>query len=192
MHSPAHRCYLVLIAAAAFCAPLAGANPRAPVADATANPAIDMEGYLKVSREAATHRATRRVSEDEFMRLASERNTIVLDARSRDKFDELHVKGAISLPFSDIAAGGLAKMIPDRNTRILIYCNNDFANAPQPFPAKMPSASLSISTYIALYNYGYRNVYELAPLIELSKSKLPFEAAPAKFNGAANVSPSLH
>jgi phage shock protein E len=183
MHSPARRSLLALIAVTALCSPLAGANPRAPVADATVNPAIDMEGYLKVSREAAQHRATRRVSEEEFMRLAREPNTIVLDARSRDKFDELHVKGAMSLPFSDIAVESLARMIPNKNTRILIYCNNNFANAPQPFPTKMPSASLNISTYIALYNYGYRNVYELSPLIELSKSKLPFESTPAKKAG---------
>lgn len=160
--------------------PLAGANSRTPVAAVAVNPAIDMEGYLRISREAAQHRATRRVSEEEFMRLAGEPNTIVLDARSRDKFDELHVQGAVSLAFSDIAIESLAQTIPDKNTRILIYCNNNFAGAPQPFPAKMASASLNISTYIALYNYGYRNVYELAPLIELSKSKLPFASTLAK------------
>ncbi len=160
-----------------------GANQRVPVTEAAANPAIDMEGYLRVSREAARHRATRRVSEEAFMRMAREPNTMVLDARSREKFDELHVKGAISLAFSDIAVESLAQTIPDKNTRILIYCNNKFANAPQPFPTKMPSASLNISTYIALYNYGYRNVYELAPLIELSKSKLPFEATAGKSAG---------
>ena len=107
--------------------------------------------------------------------MSREPDTIVLDARSREKYDELHVTGAVSLSFSDIAVESLARTIPDKNTRILIYCNNNFANAAQPFPSKMPSASLNISTYIALYNYGYHNVYELGPLIELSKSKLPFE-----------------
>ena len=42
--------------------------------------------------------------------------------------------------------------------------NNSFRNAEGPFPAKLASAWLNLSTYIALYNYGYRNVYELAPL----------------------------
>jgi hypothetical protein len=177
------RYFPVLIFAALVWSPLAGANSRTPVAAVAVNPAIDMEGYLRVSREAAQHRATRRVSEEDFMRLAREPNTIVLDARSRDKFDELHVKGAVSLPFSDITVDSLAQMFPDKNTRILIYCNNNFAGAPQPFPTKMPSASLNISTYIALYNYGYRNVYELAPLVELSKSKLPFESAADKKAG---------
>jgi hypothetical protein len=140
------------------------------------NPAIDMEGYLRVSMAAAKHRETRRIAEQEFIRMSREPGTIVLDARSRQKFDELHVKGAINLSFPDIAVESLARTIPDRNTRILIYCNNNFQNAEGPFPTKHPSASLNLSTYIALYNYGYRNVYELGPLIDLKASKLAFEA----------------
>ena len=168
-----------LIVAGLLCIPLVGANPR----DSVANPAIDMEGYLSVSREAARHRATRRVSEEEFMRMSREPNTLILDARSREKFDALHVKGAVSLSFSDIAIESLARTIPDKNTRILIYCNNNFANAEEPFPRKMVTASLNLSTYIALYNYGYRNVYELGPLVDLAKSKLPFASTAAKRAG---------
>ena len=139
-----------------------------------ANPAIDMEGYLRVAREAAEHRQTRRVSEEEFIRMSREPGTIVLDARSREKYDELHVRGALNLPFPDIAIESLKRAIPDRNTRILIYCNNNFANAEGPFPAKIARASLNLSTYIALYSYGYRNVYELGASIDIRKSRLEF------------------
>ena len=143
---------------------------------AQANPAIDMDGYLQVSREAAEHREPRRVSEEEFIRMSREPGTVILDARSREKFDELHVRGAISLPFPDIAIESLKSAIPDKNARILIYCNNNFANAEGPFPAKIARASLNLSTYIALYSYGYRNVYELGPLVELKDSKLEFDS----------------
>jgi len=143
-----------------------------------ANPAIDMDGYLRISREAAQHRETRRVSEEEFVRMSREPGTVILDARSREKFDELHVKGAINLPFPDIAVESLKAAIPDKNTRILIYCNNNFANAEGPFPAKIARASLNLSTYIALYSYGYRNVYELGPLIDLKDSRLEFSSRP--------------
>ncbi len=169
----------VLVLAGLLCVPIvmqADANPRDPLA----NLAIDMDGYLRVTREAAQHRASRRVSEAEFMRMSREPDTIVLDARSRQKYDELHVKGAINLAFSDMAVESLARAIPDKNTRILIYCNNNFANAEEPFPRKLATASLNLSTYTALYNYGYRNVYELGPLIALGQSKLPFESAPGK------------
>jgi hypothetical protein len=152
-----------------LCVPLAGADTRTPIV----NPAIDMEGFLRVSREAAQHRTTRRLTEDEFLRMSREPGTIALDARSREKYDELHVKGALNLSFPDMAVESLARTISDKATRILIYCNNNFANAEGPFPTKLPSASLNLSTYIALYNYGYRNVYELAPLIDLAQSRLP-------------------
>jgi hypothetical protein len=145
---------------------------------AHANPAIDMDGYLRVSREAAEHRETRRVSEEDFIRMSREPGTVILDARSRERFDELHVKGALNLSFPDIAIDSLAAALPDKNTRILIYCNNNFANAEGPFPVKIARASLNLSTYIALYSYGYRNVYELAPLIDLKASKLPFVSRP--------------
>ncbi|HTG97984.1 MAG TPA: rhodanese-like domain-containing protein [Burkholderiales bacterium] len=137
-----------------------------------ANPAIDMPGYLQVSREAAEHRESRLVSEQEFMRMSREPGTVVLDARSREKFDELHIKGALSLPFPDIAIESLKPVLPDKKTRILIYCNNNFANAEGPFPAKIARASLNLSTYIALYSYGYRDVYELEPLIRIEATSL--------------------
>jgi hypothetical protein len=139
------------------------------------NEAIDMPGYLRVAAEAATYRESHRVSEEEFIRLAALPDTILLDARSGAKFDQLHIKGAINLAFSDIAVESLARTIPDRNARILIYCNNNFSGAEGPFPSKLPSASLNLSTYIALYNYGYRNVWELAPQIDIEKTKLVFE-----------------
>ena len=144
------------------------------------NPSIDMQGFLSVSMQAAEHRETRRISEADFIRMSREPGTIVLDARSRQRFDELHVKGAINLSFPDIAVDSLAKTIPDRSTRILIYCNNNFTGAEGPFPTKAPSASLNLSTYIALYNYGYRNVYELADTFELKTSRLEFESSPRR------------
>lgn len=125
------------------------------------NPAIDMAGYLRIASEAAAHRESRRLSEEEFIRMSGEPGTIVLDARSKARYNELHIKGAIHLSFPDIAVESLKRVLPDRNARILIYCNNNFENAESAFPKKLASASLNLSTFIALYNYGYRNIYEL-------------------------------
>jgi phage shock protein E len=159
-----------------------GAEPQRSNAP-PANPAIDMEGYLRVSLEAAKHRESRRISEDEFIRMSLDTSTIILDARSKEKYDMLHVKGAIHLNFSDITIESLKQLIPNKETRILIYCNNNFRNAEKPFPSKMPTASLNLSTFIALYNYGYRNVYELGPLADLKDSKLPFVSGSGKVIG---------
>jgi len=140
-----------------------------------ANPLIDMNSYLRVSQEAAAFRVKHRLTEADFIRMSREPGTVILDARSWEKFEMLHVKGAINLSFPDIAVESLAKTIPDKGTRILIYCNNNFRNAPKPFPTKLGSASLNLSTFIALYNYGYRNVYELGPTLDIHESRLEFE-----------------
>jgi hypothetical protein len=139
------------------------------------NPQIDMDGYLRVANEAAKFREARRVSEDEFLELAAQPGTIILDARSTQMYRAIHVKGAINLTFSDIAVRSLADLIPDKSTRILIYCNNNFRGMERYFATKAPQASLNLSTFIALYTYGYRNVYELGPNVEVTNSKLPFE-----------------
>jgi hypothetical protein len=145
--------------------------------DVIVNPAIDMKGFLRVSMDAADHRETRRLTEEEFILMSQEPGTIILDARSKEMYNLLHVKGAINLSFPDIAIESLKNTIQDKNTRILIYCNNNFRGAIIPFASKTPSASLNLSTYIALYNYGYRNIYELGPLIDINNSKLEFETS---------------
>jgi hypothetical protein len=153
----------------------AAAQTAQQMQQAPVNPAIDMEGFLRVSQRAAKHREGRRLSEEEFLRMSREPGVVILDARSKERFDQLHVKGAVNLSFPDIAINSLKRALPDKKARILIYCNNNFRNAEGPFPSKLPSASLNLSTYIALYNYGYRNVYELADTLDLSASSLEFE-----------------
>ncbi len=144
---------------------------------APSNPAIDMDGFLRLAQEAAAHRASRRLSEEEFLRMAGETGVVILDARSRQKYDLLHIKGAMNLAFSDITIESLGAWIPDKSTRILIYCNNNFEGAEAPFPSKLPAASLNLSTYITLYTYGYRNIYELGPLLDVKASRLPFTSS---------------
>lgn len=147
------------------------------------NPAIDMYGYLQVADQAADHRQSRRLTEEEFIRMSRKEGTVVLDARSRARFDELHVNGAINLSFPDITIESLERTIPDRSTRILIYCNNNFINA-KAFPTKLPSASLNLATYIALFNYGYENVYELGPLLDVRTTKINLVASTRSAEGS--------
>ena len=165
-----------LVLTLVICGGLPFAGSTADRKDPSPNPAIDMAGYLKVAEEAAKHRESRRLTEADFIRMSREEGTIVLDARSKEKYDLLHIKGAINLSFPDIAVESLEKTLPDKSARILIYCNNNFRNALEAFPTKSPRASLNLSTYIALYSYGYRNIYELGPQIDPKDSKLPFES----------------
>jgi hypothetical protein len=138
------------------------------------NPRIDYDGFLRDAAEVAELRASRRISETTFLEMAADPNTIILDARSREKYDLLHIKGAKNLSLPDMTAAELASLIPDSNTRILIYCNNNFENEPVALPTKAASSSLNIYTFNVLYSYGYRNIYELGPYIDIRQSRLPF------------------
>jgi len=141
---------------------------------------IDYDGFLTNAAKVAVVRNERRVSEDRFIEMARETDTIVFDARSDDKYERLHVKGARHLSFPEITEAELAKMFPSKATRILIYCNNNFLNAPNTFATKAPAASLNIHTFNTLYNYGYTNVHELGPLIDIRNSRLQFEGTQVK------------
>jgi len=147
------------------------AGEKAPIP----NPAIDYPGFLRDATEVQKLRAARRLTEEDFIRMAIEPNTVVLDARSAEKFRLLHIRGARNLSLPDVTAEELAKIIPDQSTRVLIYCNNNFENERRALPGKMPSASLNIYTFNTLYSYGYKNIYELGPLLDINTSKLPFE-----------------
>jgi len=165
---------ILILAVAVVCSiQLAGAQKKAAIV----NPNIDMQGYLKAAADAASYRESRRLTEDEFIAMSHEPGTIVLDARSKEKYDTLHIKDAVNLSFPDITVESLQRVLPNKDARILIYCNNNFVGEQNAFPTKKAVASLNISTYIALYSYGYRNVYELGPLLDINKSRLEFVPA---------------
>ena len=158
----------IIIASILFCAPLIHAADKIP------NPLIDYPQFQQIARDVAPVREKRRVTEEQFAALAAEPGTVVLDARSADKFALRHIRGAVSLPFTDFTAESLAKVLPAKTTRVLIYCNNNFRGAPRSLASKSAPASLNISTYIALATYGYTNIYELGPLLDVATTTLPF------------------
>ena len=160
---------LVATACFAFCNFGYAAAP-APIA----NPQIDYAAFSQNVVAAGELRSQRRLTEEEFMRMAAEPGTVVLDARSERLYRLRHVQGAVNLSFPEFTAETLAAIIPARDTRVLIYCNNNFEGAPDSMPAKAISSALNVSTFVSLYSYGYRNIYELGPSIEVARSKLAF------------------
>jgi phage shock protein E len=143
--------------------------PLAQAADPIPNPLIDYGRFQKIAANVAPVRERRRVTEEQFAEMAAEPGTLVLDARSADKYALRHIRGAVSLPFTDFTAESLARVIPAKSTRVLIYCNNNFLGAPRSLASKSAPASLNISTY------GYTNIYELGPLLDVKTTKLAFE-----------------
>lgn len=142
------------------------------------NPNIDIKRFATLTKEVALLRDSRRISEAEFLRLAAEPGTIVLDARSREKYEQLHVKGAVHLSFPDFTEESLRKVIPTKATRVLIYCNNNFEGEPENFPIKV--IALNLPTFITLHGHGYTNVHELGPLLDIKTTKIPFAGKSVK------------
>lgn len=139
--------------------------------------------------EIESYREKRLVNLDAFLQMQKESNTIVLDSRSKDRYDKKHLKGAIHLAFTDFTQANLNRLFPDQNTRILIYCNNNFMGDQVNFASKtlVPKKNtmtqdarpimlaLNIPTFINLYGYGFKNIYELDELVNINDNRISLE-----------------
>lgn len=154
------------------------------------SPFVSFDDYDKLMDEVKEHRKSRLVELPVFNEMAKENGVIILDARSDSMFASKHIKGAVHLNFADFTQERLAEVIPSTDTKILIYCNNNFIDDQKNFPTKMVvpqsikkggggdkglTLALNIPTYINLYGYGYKNVYELSELISVDDSRIEFE-----------------
>lgn len=169
------KIYLLIFATAFF-----GCNSNAQPAPSK----VDFDAFEKLTSEVKKYRKNRLISWATFQTYSKEKKTIILDTRSKEMYDRKHIKGAINLNFSDFTQANLAKVIPSNTTRILIYCNNNFDDDEINFTSKMYipqkqgkkiTLALNIPTFINLYGYGYKNVYELSDLISVFDIPLAFE-----------------
>ena len=142
------------------------------------NHQVRFDQFTQLTSDLQPIREKRLVSVESFLEMARDKNTIILDTRSKWAYEQIHIEGARHLNFSDFTGKKLNDVIPDKNTRILIYCNNNFI-ADQPdveVPAlslKSPALALNIPTFINLWGYGYKNIYELTDLLPLSDAGVP-------------------
>lgn len=157
---------------------------------------VSFDDFKVLVAEVEPHRASRLIDLDQFLKMSQEPGVIVFDSRSTFRFDRIHLKGAKHLSFTDFTQDNLAKVIPSFDTKILIYCNNNFDGNQTDFASKIaiprPKASnpiarqmasqdkpkmmaLNVPTYINLYGYGYRNVYELNELVNVNDPRIKFE-----------------
>lgn len=153
--------------ALAMCLAVA-AMPLNAQSQSAGSPLIDYAGFRDLTGEVQPYRSTRLISMADFNMRATRGDVLVLDARSAAAFNAGHIKGAVNLPLPDFTAEALAEVIganPDRE--ILIYCNNNFINDRAPLRTKALPLALNIQTFINLYGYGYKNVYELGEAVDM-------------------------
>lgn len=153
---------------------------------------VDFDAYENLVSEVKEHRKSRLLGLDDFIKASKQKNVLIIDTRSDEMYNNKHIKGAIHLNFSDFTQANLAKIIPVLTTKILIYCNNNFDGDEVNFATKavVPSMvtsdikeltlALNIPTYINLYGYGYRNVFELSEFISVYDHRIEFEGKSVK------------
>lgn len=142
------------------------------------NPAIDYPGYQRLVGDVRDYRAQRRLGWEDFARQAQAEGALLLDARSEAAYRRGHLAGAVNLPFTDFTAESLKTVIGgDPNRPIYIYCNNNFTNDAAPVPMKAAPLSLNVQTFVNLYGYGYRNIWELADSIDFNDSRYGWVAS---------------
>jgi hypothetical protein len=159
---------------------------------------VSFDDFKGLVAEVETHRASRLIDLNTFIKMSKEPGVIIFDSRSTFRFERIHVKGARHLAFTDFTQDNLQKVIPSFETKILIYCNNNFDGNQTDFASKIalprPKSggalaaqfgaqekpimmALNIPTYVNLYGYGYRNVYELHELVNVNDPRIAFEGS---------------
>lgn len=164
---------------------------------------VSYDDFKALVAEVEPHRQKRLVDLNTFLKMSQEPGVVVLDTRSAFRYERIHLKGAKHLSFPDFTQDNLRQVIPSKESVVLIYCNNNFdgnevdfaskiAMPMKPLPRKGQEASVSaeaqlraqekpvmlalnVPTYITLYGYGYRNVYELDELVKVSDPRVSFE-----------------
>jgi len=159
---------------------------------------VSYDDFKELVTEVESHRKDRVINLDRFIEMSKQPNVIVLDTRSSFRFERIHIKGAKHLAFTDFTEANLKGTIPSPDTTILIYCNNNFTGNQVDFASKSApplrrrtnpiqsqivsqerpvQLALNIPTYINLYGYGYRNVYELGELVNVNDKRIAFEGS---------------
>lgn len=155
---------------------LALATPLA--AQDIGSPLIDYSGFKNLTAKVQRYRSQRLISMADFQKRALRADVLVLDARSASAFEQGHLKGAVNLPLPDFTADALAEIIgTDESREILIYCNNNFINNRNPVRTKARPLALNIQTFINLYGYGYKNVFELGETVDMDDPSVGWVSA---------------
>ena len=161
---------LLALSALALATPLSAQNGGSPL--------IDYSGFKDLTAEVQPYRSQRLISMADFRVRASRENVLILDARSAAAFKAGHLKEAVNLPLPDFTADALAEIIgADESREILIYCNNNFINNRNPVRTKALPLALNIQTFINLFGYGYKNVYELGEAVDMDDPSVGWVSA---------------
>lgn len=90
------------------------------------------------------------ITSEEAKKIMDSEEVIILDVREKEEYEEGHIKGAILIPYTEIATKA-SKMLPDKDAKILVYCRSGRRS-------KIASEQLIL--------LGYTNIFEFGGIID--------------------------
>lgn len=85
-------------------------------------------------------------AEEVIAMILGEQELIVIDSRKKTEYIKGHIEGAINILNTELTLAMLESIAPDRNTRLLFYCNG----------VRCLRSSDSITRAV---NWGYKNIF---------------------------------
>jgi hypothetical protein len=85
-----------------------------------------------------------------------ENAVILIDLRGKESYAAAHIRGAINVPIELLTLEHLKTVVPNSDSRIVVYCSNNF----------MPTRMIALTTlgYPAIEQLGYSQVHRLEDL----------------------------
>ena len=98
------------------------------------------------------------ITQEEAKEMMDTQEVIILDVREQDEYDSGHIPSAVLLPVGMIDEDTAAKVIPEKDSTVLVYCR---------------SGNRSKTASAALADLGYTNIYEFGGI-----NTWPYETEP--------------
>ncbi|WP_019230283.1 rhodanese-like domain-containing protein [Sedimentibacter sp. B4] len=91
-----------------------------------------------------------KISPKDAKEIMDNEESIVLDVRTKDEYDQGHIEGAVLLPVDEISSKA-EEVLKDKKAKILVYCR---------------SGNRSATAAKALIKMGYENVLDFGGIID--------------------------
>jgi phage shock protein E len=106
---------------------------------------------LSACGQAKTENYYRQISMSQAIEMMSkETDYVILDVRTKEEYEQAHIKGAICIPNEEISNKEISSL-PDKNQLIMVYCR---------------SGNRSKQAAAKLVKLGYTNVVEFGGIID--------------------------
>lgn len=92
------------------------------------------------------------ISQDEAVQMMKDDNAVILDVRTIDEYNELHIRGAICIPVDTIDES-ISDFLPDTGQVILVYCRSGNRS-------RQASEKLAALGYTNVYEFGGINTWK--------------------------------